>query len=80
MNKRQFIRDTEKEMTEYVFYRRSKEGTIERKPFPIFWCYESLVPYVHEELLVGWPESRVFWADKEGSGVGMAPYKFKAIP
>ena len=48
-------------MTEYVLYIRSKTGAIERKSsYPIFWCYEWLVPYAHEEPLIGWPESKVF--------------------
>jgi hypothetical protein len=74
MRKKRVRRDLEHEMTEYVLYLRTEAGTISRKTFPIFWCYESLVPYVHEEALVGWPESKVFWALKEGPCVGMAPY------
>lgn len=78
MSKNQSTRDTTKEMTEYVFYIRTKEGAKERKNFPIFLCYESLVPYVHEEVLVGWPEDKVFWAKEEGPSVGMAPYRFRS--
>ncbi|HEV7929259.1 MAG TPA: hypothetical protein VGP12_03915 [Nitrosospira sp.] len=75
MDKKQLRRNIEQEMTEYVLYIRTRAGTTTRKSFPIFWCYESLVPYVHEEALVGWPEQKVFWAIKEGPSVGMAPYK-----
>ena len=61
-------------MTEYAFWIRTRAGALTRKSFPIFWCYESLVPYVHEEALGGWPEQKVFGAIKEGPSVGMAPY------
>lgn len=74
MNNRRFSQSIKKEMTEYVLYIRSKAGTIERKSnYPIFWCYEWLVPYTHEEPLVGWPESKVFWAREIGPSVGIAP-------
>ncbi len=67
MNNRRFSHNMKKEMTEYMLYIRNKAGTIERKSSqPIFWCYEWLVPYVHEELLIGWPESKVFWAKEIG--------------
>jgi hypothetical protein len=75
MDKKQLRRSIQQEMTEYVIYIRTKAGIVTRKSFPIFWCYESLVPYVHEEALVGWPEQKVFWAIKEGPSVGMAPYR-----
>ncbi|MBA4141732.1 MAG: hypothetical protein H0X43_01750 [Nitrosospira sp.] len=72
--KKQSVRDTMKEMTEYILYMRSETGTIERKSYyPIFWCYESLVPYPHEEPLIGWPESKVFWASQTGPSIGIAP-------
>jgi hypothetical protein len=35
-----------------------------------------LGPYIHEELLVGWPESKVFWAKKTGPSVGIAPFPY----
>ena len=74
MNNRRFSKSIKKEMTEYVLYIRSTAGTIERKSsYPIFWCYEWLIPYAHEEPLVGWPESRVFWAREIGPSVGIAP-------
>lgn len=34
---------------------------------------EVLYPYIYEELLVGWPEHKVFWAAKSGPCVGVAP-------
>ena len=60
-------------MTKYILYIRTTEGTIERKNYAVFHCYDSLDPYTHEEPLVGWPESKVFWANKSGPSVGMAP-------
>ncbi|ARO88212.2 hypothetical protein EBAPG3_010705 [Nitrosospira lacus] len=74
MNNRRFPQSIKKEMTEYVLYIRSKTGAIERKSsYPIFWCYEWLLPYAHEEPLIGWPESKVFWAREIGPSVGIAP-------
>ena len=35
--------------------------------------YGSLAPYVHEEPLVGFPESMVLWATSMGPCVGIAP-------
>ena len=35
--------------------------------------YRSLAPYVHEEELIGFPESVVFWDNKTGLSVGIAP-------
>jgi hypothetical protein len=32
-----------------------------------------LVPDTHEESLVGWPESKVFWVKKTGASIGVAP-------
>lgn len=33
-------------------------------------------PCVHEEPLVGWPESRVFWAKETGPSLGIAPFPY----
>ncbi|KIO48437.1 hypothetical protein [Nitrosospira sp. NpAV] len=61
-------------MSKYVTYIRTDEGIIERKPAAIVThSDESLDPYTHEEPLVGWPESRVYWANKVGPSVGIAP-------
>jgi hypothetical protein len=74
MNKDDRQPDVLKEMTEYVLYIRTREGTVQRRSnHPVFWCYESLIPYRHEEPLSGWPESRVFWAKPVGPSIGIAP-------
>ena len=65
-------------MAKYVPYIRTKEGYIERKSYAIFNASEScVVPYVHEESLVGWPESKVYWAREAGPSVGLAPLNFQ---
>lgn len=65
-------------MVKYVPYVRTKEGHIERKSYAIFNASESCVaPYVHEESLVGWPESKVYWASQAGPSVGLAPLNFR---
>ena len=64
-------------MAKYVPYVRTKEGYIERKSYAIFNASDScLVPYIHEESLVGWPESKVYWASEAGPSVGLAPLGF----
>lgn len=61
-------------MTKYVPYVRTPEGYVERKSFAVFNFFDdSLAPYVHEEPLVGWPESKVYWASPVGPSVGLAP-------
>lgn len=61
-------------MAKYVPYIRTKEGYIERKSYAIFNASDNcLVPYVHEESLIGWPESKVYWASQAGPSVGLAP-------
>jgi hypothetical protein len=66
--------DVLQEMTGYVLYIRTSGGAIRRRSnYPVFWCYESLIPYRHEELLSGWPELKVFWARQTGSSIGIAP-------
>jgi hypothetical protein len=61
-------------MTKYVPYVRTLEGYVERKSYAIFNASDdSLSPYVYEEPLVGWPESKVYWARKAGPSVGLAP-------
>jgi hypothetical protein len=64
-------------MVKYVPYVRTKEGYIERKSYAIFNASENcLDPYVHEEALIGWPESKVYWASQAGPSVGLAPLSF----
>ncbi len=66
-------------MVKYVPYVRTKEGYIERKSYAIFNASENCPdPYVHEESLVGWPESTVYWASQAGPSVGLAPLNFRS--
>jgi len=65
---------------EYAVYIRIKEGSIERMHNIIFnpayaprETYGSLAPYVHEEELVGFPESVVLWENRTGASVDIAP-------
>jgi hypothetical protein len=67
-------------MFEYAVYVRTKEGYIERMnniisnfPYDPREAYGSLAPYVHEEELVGFPESVVLWENITGPSVGIAP-------
>ena len=61
-------------MPKYVPYVRTAEGYIQRISHAIYNCADnSLHPYVHEESLVGWPESTVYWAKDDGPSVGIAP-------
>ena len=61
-------------MSKYVTYLRTLEGNIERLPNAITTQLgNSLHPYRHEETLVGWPESKVYWANARGPAVGLAP-------
>ena len=67
-------------MFEYAVYIRTAEGYIERMnnvisnlPYDPRETYGSLAPYVHEEKLVGFPESIVLWENSMGSSVGIAP-------
>jgi acyl-CoA reductase-like NAD-dependent aldehyde dehydrogenase len=67
-------------MFEYAVYVRTKEGYVERMnniiynfPYDPQEAYGSLAPYVHEEKLVGFPESVVLWENTIGPSVGIAP-------
>ena len=67
-------------MFEYAVYIRTTRGYIERTnkvisnpPCDPRETYRSLAPYVHEEELVGFPESVVFWENRTGLSVGIAP-------
>jgi len=60
-------------MSKYVTYLRTPEGNIERLPDAIVTQFGALHPYRHEETLVGYPESRVYWANDRGPAVGLAP-------
>jgi hypothetical protein len=71
-------------MCRFVPYIRTAEGYMERISFAIYNSPdEVLYPYIYEELLVGWPEHKVFWAAKSGPCVGVAPvssYKLATAP
>lgn len=67
-------------MFEYAVYIRTTRGYIERTnrlisnpPCDPQETYRSLAPYVHEEELVGFPEPVVFWDNRTGLSVGIAP-------
>jgi hypothetical protein len=61
-------------MSKYVTYLRTPEGNIERLPDVVIkQSGNSLHPYQYEETLVGWPESKVYWANSRGPAVGLAP-------
>ena len=65
-------------MAKYVPYVRTEHGYIERRSYAVFNSPDSsssscVAPYIHEEQLVGWPESKVYWAAKAGPSVGLAP-------
>ena len=59
-------------MATYAIYTRTKEGAISRAADVFNW-EGPLGPYMHEEPLVGWPESKVFWIYKTGYSIGLAP-------
>jgi hypothetical protein len=61
-------------MHKYIRYVRTAEGHIERIPYAVYNSpFDSFFPYLHEQSLMGWPESQVFWAKETGPSVGMAP-------
>jgi hypothetical protein len=61
-------------MAKCITYVRDTEGKIERKPNVITNCPDdSMDPYFFEEMLVGFPESKVYWANSVGPSVGIAP-------
>jgi hypothetical protein len=59
-------------MATYAIYTRTKEGAISRAADVFNW-EGPLGPYMHEEPLAGWPESKVFWIYKTGYSIGLAP-------
>ena len=64
-----------KKMTTYVPYIRTIEGTIERNNLVSLRWRATLGSCWHEETLIGWPESKVFWEHEEGYSVCLAPLK-----
>ncbi|SDA22880.1 hypothetical protein SAMN05216428_1131 [Nitrosospira sp. Nsp11] len=62
-------------MSKLVPYIRNSDGTIERIGNAMYNTESKLTaPYLHEEPLVGFPESKVYWAKKRGPSLGVAPY------
>ena len=62
-------------MAAYILYTRTEAGTIERKEYVMFHYSGTLAPDPHEESLMGWPESKVFWAKRTGASIGLAPMR-----
>ena len=67
----------------YAVYARTKDGHIHRMKNVIYGFphspqapYGSLAPYVHEEPLVGFPETMVLWTTSMGPCVGIAPLAY----
>ena len=61
-------------MHKYIRYVRTAEGHIERISYAVYSSpFDSFFPYLHEQSLMGWPESQVFWAKETGPSVGIAP-------
>jgi hypothetical protein len=57
----------------YIPYLRTADGTIRRVADAFFDSPDDrLGPFLHEEPLTGWPESKVVWAKKSGPTVGFA--------
>jgi hypothetical protein len=57
-----------------ITYVRTTEGKIERKPGVVVNCSgDSMDPYIYEDKLSGFPESKVYWANQVGPSVGIAP-------
>lgn len=48
-------------------------NVISNPPYDPRETHGSLAPYVHEEELVGFPESVVLWETATGPSVGIAP-------
>lgn len=61
-------------MIKCVTYIRDTDGKIERKPNLTTDCADdSMDPYFFEDQLVGFPETKVYWASEVGPSVGLAP-------
>ena len=60
---------------ECALYIRDASGLITRMGERISGARDA-IQYAHEELLSGWPERRVFWADETGPSIGAAPIAF----
>jgi hypothetical protein len=60
-------------MPVYILYIRKTDGSISRHENFRFRGIEVRGVYVYEEILVGWPEKRVFWQHEDGYSAGLAP-------
>jgi hypothetical protein len=60
-------------MASYILYIRTKYGFISRCAHIALHGYDSIDPYIHEQLLTDWPETKVFWERKDGYSTGLAP-------
>jgi hypothetical protein len=62
-------------MSKLVPYIRNPDGKIERVADAMYDTESNLTaPYLYEESLVGFPESKVYWAKKFGPSLGLAPH------
>lgn len=61
-------------MGELVPYIRNADGSIVRVSDGIYQSSsKQMDPYLFEEQLTGWPESKVYWAKQSGPSLGVAP-------
>jgi hypothetical protein len=60
-------------MTVYILYIRKTDGSISRHENFRFRGFEVTSVYMYEQILIDWPESKVFWQHKEGYSAGLAP-------
>lgn len=61
-------------MVQVIPYIRNANGSFARVSDGIYDSPNApLEPYMHEEILVGWPESKIFWAKEKGPCLGIAP-------
>jgi hypothetical protein len=61
-------------MGSLVPYIRNPDGSLIRVADGIYHSSsKQLDPYLFEQKLTGWPESRVFWAKPYGPCMGVAP-------
>jgi hypothetical protein len=49
------------------------KGVITRESGVILHNYSSIGPFVYEQALEGWPETKVFWEQERGDSAGLAP-------
>lgn len=64
-------------MASYVLYVRAK-GVITRNSRIILRNYSSIEPYIYEQTLIDWPETKVFWEKEHGDSTGLALVSFSS--